>query len=171
MLFCQQIGSNILPQRPQPCYYYLSMKVVITKAKITDAKSIRDLETIVWDEEVTNKYDAPMFVRFGYVYVAKIENKLVGAIISYKTNTNEVFVSDVVVHPEYQGMKIGEKLYRKLLRAVKGMNVVSFLDPELLPTINLHKKLGGKIVQKVINPYDLDEGLETGTRLFVRIKN
>ena len=112
-----------------------------------------------------------MFIYFGYVYVAKIADNLVGAIVSYRTNKNEVYVCDLVVHPKYQGMKIGEKLYRKLLQTVRGTNVVSFLDPGLVPTFNLHKKLGGKVVAKVFNPYDLDRGLETGVRLLVRIKN
>ena len=146
-------------------------KIKISKAEPTDAQEIRKLETLVWDEEVTNQYDSPMFIRFGYVFTAKEGKKLVGAIVAFRTNKDEVFVSDIVVHPSYQGKKIGEKLYKKLLQSVKGKNVVSFLDPDLIPTLNLHKKLGGKIVARVNNAYDLKEGLETGTRLMVRIKN
>jgi hypothetical protein len=63
-------------------------KLQIVKAKVSDAQKIRSLETLVWNEEVTNKYDIPMFVQFGYVYTAKIGEKLVGAIIGYKTNGN-----------------------------------------------------------------------------------
>jgi ribosomal protein S18 acetylase RimI-like enzyme len=148
-------------------------KIKITRAKTSDAQAIRGLEGRVWGEEVVNKYDSPMFVRFGYVFTAKIEAKLVGAIISYKTNKNEVYVADLVVDPKYRGMKIGEKLYKRLLSAVRGTNVVSFLDPTLEPTRKLHEKLGGKIVARVKDPYDLkdDAGLETGYRLLVRIKN
>lgn len=143
----------------------------IIKATVSDAQAIRALETLVWDEEVTNKYDIPMFVRFGYVYVARIKTTIVGAIVSYTTNKNEIYVCDLVVHPKYQGMKIGERLYKRLLQGVKGMNVISFLDPKLIPTVNLHKKLGGKVIAKVHDPYSLDRGLETGVRLLVRIKN
>jgi hypothetical protein len=59
------------------------------------------------------------------------------------------------------------------MSSVKGKNIVSFLDPELGPTQQLHKKLGGKIAAKIKDPYNLekDKGLETGYRLFVRIKN
>jgi len=146
-------------------------KIQISKASTSDAQTIRALETLVWKEEVTNKYDVPMFVRFGYVYVAKAGNKIVGAIVAYRTNKNEIYVCDIVVHPKYQGTKIGERLFKKLLQAVKGMNVVSFLDPSLMPTFNLHKTLGGKVVAKIENPYGLDKGLEGGTRLLVRIKN
>lgn len=136
-----------------------------------DAQSIRSLETLVWKETVTSSYDLPMFIRFGYVYVAKASTKPVGAIIAFKTNKNEVYVADIFVHPKYQGMKIGEKLYRRLLHDVKGTNIVSFLNPKLTPTINLHKKLGAKTVAKVFNPCGTNKGLEAGMRLFVRIKN
>jgi GNAT superfamily N-acetyltransferase len=148
-------------------------KIKISKAEVTDAQSIRKLEEKVWNEEVTNKYDIPMFVRFGYVFVAKSNDKLVGAIISYTTNKNEIYVCDLVVDPKYRRLKIAEKLYQKLLNTVKGKNIVSFLDPELGPTRKLHEKLGGKIVSKTKDPYNLkrDKGLETGYRLFVRIKN
>lgn len=146
-------------------------KIKIAKAEPSDAQEIRNLETLVWKEEVTNQYDSPMLIRFGYVFTAKEGKKLVGAIIAFRTNKNEVFVSDIVVHPSYQGKKIGEKLYKKLLQNVRGMNIVSFLDPDLIPTLNLHKKLGGKIVARVKNAYDLKKGLETGIRLLVRIKN
>lgn len=148
-------------------------QIKFVKAEVSESQLIRELEEKVWGEEVTNKYDMPMFVRFGYVYVAKIENKIIGAIVSYKTNKNEVYVCDLVVDSKYRRQKIGEKLYKKLLSSVKGMNIVSFLDPGLSPTFELHKKLGGKIVDKISNPYDLkkDKGLETGIRLFVRIKN
>ncbi len=149
------------------------VKVRITKAKVTDAQAIRKLEEKVWGEEVVNKYDIPMFVRFGYVYIAKVGTILVGAIISYKTNKDEIYVCDLVVDARYRRLKIGEKLYQRLLSSVRGTNIVSFLDPQLDPTKRLHEKLGGKIVAKVKDPYDLkrDKGLETGYRLLVRIKN
>ncbi len=149
-------------------------KIFIKKAKVSDAQNIRLLEQKVWNEEVVNKYDIPMFVRFGYVYVATYQNKLVGAIISYRTNTDEVYVCDLVVDKKYRGQKIAERLYRALLKATKGKNIVSFLDPELIPTMKLHEKLGARVVKKVTDAYDLDSeksNLEKGKRLFVRILN
>lgn len=142
-------------------------KLKIAKASINDSQSIRKLEYTVWNEEVVNKYDIPMFVRFGYVFVAKYGNKIVGAIVSYRTNKDEVYVCDLVVDQKYRGLKIAEKLYKKLLVSVKGKNIVSFLDPDNIPTVKLHEKLGAKVVSKVKNSYDLNEG----TRLFIKIKN
>jgi ribosomal protein S18 acetylase RimI-like enzyme len=89
-------------------------KFSIFKAKPKDAAAVRALEALVWEEEVTSKYDTPMFIHFGYVFIAKVGKKVVGAIIAFPTNADDVFVSDIVVHPEYQGQGIGEKLYRKL---------------------------------------------------------
>jgi ribosomal protein S18 acetylase RimI-like enzyme len=146
-------------------------KISIFKAKPEDAKAVRALEALVWEEEVTSKYDTPMFIRFGYVFIAKMGKKIIGAIVAFPTNRGDVFVSDIVVHPEYQGQGIGEKLYRKLLAAVHGTDVVSFLNPRLMPTRNLHKKLGGKVVARIKDAYQLKEGLEVGERLFIRIKN
>jgi hypothetical protein len=40
-----------------------------------------------------------------------------------------------------------------------------------MPTRNLHKKLGGKVVARIKDAYQLKEGLEVGERLFIRIKN
>lgn len=147
--------------------------VKIDKAKVSDAQSIRMLEEKVWEEEVVNKYDIPMFVRFGYVFVARAGKMLVGAIIAYRTNKNEVYVCDLVVDPKFRRLKIGEKLYRRLLQATKSMDIVSFLDPALVATRKLHKKLGARVVGRIKNPYDLekDRGLKTGVRLLVRIKN
>lgn len=150
-----------------------AQRVIIRKAEVGDAQTIRKLEEKVWNEEVANKYDSPMFIRFGYVFVAQVGTKIIGAIVSYRTNKNEVYVCDLVVDEKYRRLKIGEKLYKKLLTAVRGMSVVSFLDPDLDPTAKLHEKLGGKVVTKIKDPYDLahDGGLETGVRLFVRIHN
>jgi ribosomal protein S18 acetylase RimI-like enzyme len=122
---------------------------------------------------VVNKYDIPMFVRFGYVFVAKCENNIVGAIVSYKTSKDEIYICDLVVDPKYRNLKIGEKLRIRLFKEVKGMNVVSFLDPKNTPIINLNKKMGAKIVARVKDAYGLDSEsiLESGIRLFVRTKN
>ena len=47
-------------------------RIKIIRATNSDSQEIRRLEREVWKEEVVNKYDIPMFVRFGYVFVAKI---------------------------------------------------------------------------------------------------
>ncbi|MBP9766037.1 MAG: GNAT family N-acetyltransferase [Candidatus Pacebacteria bacterium] len=148
------------------------MKIIIQKAKVENSKEIRELEKKIWKEECTNQYDMPMFIRFGYVFIAKDNLKIIGAVTSFKTNKNEVYVSDLFVDSKYRKLGIGQKLKERLLKEVKGMNVISFLDPKNTATINLHKKIGSKIVSKIKNAYGLKEkSLETGDRLLVRTKN
>jgi L-amino acid N-acyltransferase YncA len=144
-------------------------KIKIVKAKIEDAQKIRILETKVWAEECTNKYDIPMYIRFGYVYVAKEGNRIIGAICSYKTKDNKVYVCDWFVDNKYRGKSIGMKLYKKLISSVK-FPIVTFLDPARIPTVKAHEKLGFKLLKKVKNAYGINKGLEKGERLLVILK-
>jgi ribosomal protein S18 acetylase RimI-like enzyme len=144
--------------------------IKITKAKITDAQLIRRLETEVWQEEVTNKYDAPMFVRFGWCFVAKNNEKVVGAICSYLTNKNEVYVCDWVVDKAYRRQSVGLKLYRELIKNIGDKNVISLVDPKNNPSLAAHLKLGFKTIGQVKNAYGLSRGLEGGNRILVRLK-
>lgn len=138
----------------------------ITKAKISEAQKIRMLESKVWREEVVNKYDVAMFIRFGWCFVAKDDNKIVGTICSYLTRNNEVYICDWVVQKNYRRINIGVILYKRLIRAIKGRSIVSFVDLKNIPSLKLHKKLGFKIIKRIKNPYNLNEGY----RIFMRLR-
>lgn len=146
------------------------MKIRILKAKIDDAQQIRVLETRVWGEECTNKYDIPMYIRFGYVYVAKEGERIIGAICSYKTRDGKIYVCDWFVDKNYRGKNIGIKLYKKLIDSVK-LPIVTFLDPDRIPTLKAHEKLGFRVLKKIKNAYGIDKGLEAGERLLVILNN
>ncbi len=139
----------------------------IAKAKVSESQEVRLLEKRVWREEVTNKYDIPMLVRFGYAYVAKDNGTIIGAILGFAAQNQEVYICDLVIDPNYRRMGVGEKLYKKFLARTKGRNIVSFIDPDNTASIALNLKLGAKIVRKIKNPYDLGRGYQ----LFVRLKN
>lgn len=141
------------------------------RATVYDAEIIRKLEQKIWKEEVTNKYDMPIFIRYGHVFIAKDDEHIIGAIISFCTKNNEVFVTDLVVDKEYRGQGIAENLYKKLLTTVKGFDVISFLEIDRTETVLLHKKLGAKTIKKVDDAYGIIGGLEKGPRLLVKIKN
>ena len=138
--------------------------VKILKAKVSDSQKIRELENRIWNEEVVNKYDIPMFVRFGYSYIAKYKDKIVGAIIAYKTKDDEVYVCDWIVEKKFRKSGIGLKLYKSLIKNIRDLPIVSFIEQNNTPSLNAHFKLGFKIVKKIKDPYDLGEGY----RIFVR---
>ncbi|MSU56297.1 MAG: N-acetyltransferase [Candidatus Taylorbacteria bacterium] len=141
----------------------------IRKARTSDAQAIRLLETKVWKEEVVNKYDIPMFIRFGWCFVAEDAQKIIGAICAFQTKDGEVYVSDWVVAKPYRGKNIGLGLYQRLLAETKGRSIVTFLDPKLIPTVVAHKKLGFKVIRRVKSPYGLKKGIEGGDRILVRL--
>ncbi len=137
--------------------------IKIQKAKISEAQTIRHLEERVWGKGVTSKYDAPMFVRFGYCYVAKDNNKMVGAIIAYPTKQGDVYVTDIIVAASYRRTNVGERLYQVLLQAVR-QPIVSFIDPRNTASLALHRKLGAKVVRRVKDPFVLNEGYKVLVR-------
>ena len=145
--------------------------IKITKAVVSDAQNIRKLESKVWGEEVVNKYDIPMFIRFGWCFVAKDSGKIIGAIYAYSTRAGQVYVSDWVVDSKHRGQEIGLALYRALISAVRGKSIISFIDPKNTVSLAGHKKLGFKIVRTVPDAYGLKKGIEGGPRILVKLKN
>ncbi len=143
------------------------MMIKIARAKPSDAQKIRALETKVWKEEVTNRYDAPMFVRFGYAYVAKDRDKIIGALIAWQTRDNEIKVADWIVDERYRENGVGLRLYKRLLQDTKGKTIVSFVDTKNEPSLKAHLKLGFKVVKRVKDPFVLKGKPE----FFVRKKN
>lgn len=134
-------------------------KISIKRAALTDAQQIRKLEEKVWAHAVTSSYDAAMFVRFGYCFIAKQGTKLVGAIIAFPTRQQEVYVTDVVVAAKQRRSNVGERLYRRLLHTVS-QPVISFVDPANSASLALHSKLGGRVARRVKDPYVLGEGFK-----------
>ncbi len=146
--------------------------VAISQAKIEEAQEIRKLETRVWGEEVVNRYDIPMFVRFGYVFVAKEKNKIIGAICSYFTKDGELYVCDWVVDNKYQGRGVGINLYREFINNTKGKTLITFINSKNLRSLETHKKLGFQIAEEVDNPYRIKGNhLDKGVEFLVRLEN
>jgi len=145
--------------------------IKISRAKVIEAQAIRKLESKVWGEEVTNKYDEPMFIRFGWCFVAKDKQKIVGAIVAFLTRDNEVFVSDWVIDELYRHQDIGLHLYQRLIKEVKGRNIISLINPKNKASLLAHKELGFKVVKTIKDAYALPHGLDGSSSILVRLKN
>jgi len=104
-------------------------------------------------------------------FVAKDKDKIIGAICSYFTKDNELYICDWVVDKNYQGRKIGINLYKRLLKKTKSVSLISFINYKAVKSLELHKKLGFKIIKKVNNPYCIKENnLDMGKCFFVKLK-
>ena len=102
---------------------------------------------------VTSIYDMASTVRFGYVFVAKNKDKIVGAIIGSKTSKNECYIEDFLVDKKYQGQGIGTKIYKKLFSEVGTLPIIAFVSPKYKTSLHIHKNLGFKILKKIKDPY------------------
>ncbi len=132
------------------------MKII--KAKISDSKNIRALEQKVWKEkDVAGKYDLVVDIRFEYCFIAKEKHKLIGAILAIKTKNNKIYVQDWFVDKEYRNRGIGKKLYFRLFKATKGFSILTFIHPNFKESLEVHKKLGFKLLKKVKDVYGLKD--------------
>ena len=131
--------------------------ITISKAVKSDSKNIIELEERVWKEKnVTSIYDIPIFIKYGYTFVAKDENKIIGVIIAIKTKEDNIFVLDWIIDKKYRRREIGKKLYKKLITSIKNSAILSLVDENNIASINAHKKLGFKIIKKLKDPYHLE---------------
>ncbi len=141
-------------------------KITIRAATLKDAQKVRDLENAVWGVDVVNEYDIPVFVRFGYCFVAEVDGKIVGAMIGLLTRQSEIYVLDLVIDKVYRRLGIAEKLKRRLMKAGNGKNIVSFVHASNKASLALNAKIGIMTKKKMKNPFGLNDGEE----YFIRIK-
>lgn len=80
--------------------------------------------------------------------IALDNDKVVWAIIWFKTREDNIFVNDFVVNEEYRGYWIWYKLYSKLLNETKE-NVIAYIDDDYYASIHMHKKLWFILEKKV----------------------
>lgn len=143
------------------------MAIRISKAKISDVREIRRLEEKVWKEKnVSSRYDIANLVRFGYVFVAKQNGKIIGAVMAYRTRDNCVYVADWFVDKKFRGKGIGTRLYRRLFAAVR-LPLVTLIHPNWKNSRALHESMGFKVMKKIKDPYGLGS---SEYRFFVKKK-
>ena len=164
------------------------MKFIIRKAEVDDAKEIADIvESVsldrVGDPEkgflAYNKGEegySELIKKSEYCYVAVKEDKVVAFLVAYPndmiipdssinkyfynfSDENFVYIFQIAVLPEFQGMKIGECLYERLFEDTKGIKkmVISSAEPYNKNSEQFHLRMGFKKIDKIRR--DEDNGL------------
>ena len=132
--------------------------VTISRAKVYESSAIKKLEQQVWkDKDITGKYENAYLTRFGYVFVAKEKNKIIGTILAMKTAKEEIYVEDIIIHPKWQHQGIAKRLYETLFVAVGNLPILALVNVHNDASIKLHKELGFKGVKKIQDPFVIDK--------------
>jgi len=102
-----------------------------------------------YDEKVLSNPEAYVLNPGGFIFFAKYNHKIVGvvALINQKTYFE---LSKMAVSPEYQGLKIGQKLVNFCIEFAKKKgwkSITLYSHRSLVPAINLYKKIGFKEVE------------------------
>ncbi|MBI2444694.1 MAG: GNAT family N-acetyltransferase [Candidatus Magasanikbacteria bacterium] len=130
--------------------------ITLARAKPKESQAIRRLEQRVWRaSNITSPYDIAFYVRFGYAWIARDAQRLIGAIVALKTRNDEVKIVDWVVEPKYRRRGIGERLYRALERASRGLPIIALVKETNRPSLRAHQKLGFKPVRAIRDPFAL----------------
>ncbi|MGL5312465.1 MAG: ribosomal protein S18-alanine N-acetyltransferase [Peptostreptococcaceae bacterium] len=97
-----------------------------------------------WSKDSFNKELKNDVARY---LVAKIDNKVVGYVGIWFV-VDEGHITNVAVHSDYRGLKIGDKLVKELVELCKKNNIVSMTLEVRVSNIvaqNLYKKYGFKL--------------------------
>ena len=97
-----------------------------------------------YDEMVLSNPKKFIIDNNGYIFFAKIDDKIVG-VVSLINQKTFYELSKMAVSPEYRGLQIGEKLVKSCMDFGKKKNwneIILYSNTKLAPAINLYKKLG-----------------------------
>ncbi|AUC84430.1 GNAT family N-acetyltransferase [Polaribacter sp. ALD11] len=97
-----------------------------------------------YDDKVLSNPKEYIIDSGGYIFFVKDENKIIGtvALINQKTYFE---LSKMAIQPDYQGLKIGQKLIAHCINFAKEENwnsITLYSHRKLVPAINLYKKVG-----------------------------
>lgn len=143
------------------------MQLEIRELKYADVESVREIASLTWkntyssfipldiqektlnaaysDETMANRFEKSLML------VAEDDDKIKGyAFFSSGSDSNDIFLESIYVHPSYQGTGIGRELYRSgierfkiatsiSLTVYKGNTNISFYEKEGFNTVNESK--------------------------------
>ncbi len=122
----------------------------IQKARVKDFLSIAQLDRKAWRQNRSSKFIPDgehawrLWVEHALVYSAKEERKIMGAILAFPCLSGDFCIHKVFVEPTVRKMKIGTRLFKKLLQDLDRRGVHSFLtvDPLNENALALYTKWG-----------------------------
>lgn len=97
------------------------------------------------DSELLENCQENIIDKNGYIFFAAIDTKIVGCYSFIKSKENEFELGKMVVSPEYQGRKIGQKLLAHSIdfaKHKKWEKVILYSNTKLQNAIHLYKKFG-----------------------------
>lgn len=101
------------------------------------------------DEEIFANPKEYIIDNGGYIFFAKLDNKIAGTFALMKTHEGVFELSKMAVAEEFQGKQIGNKMLEFCLEKAKELNaekVILYSNTRLKPAIHLYEKYGFKEV-------------------------
>ena len=75
-----------------------------------------------------------------------------GALLMFPTNTSEIFLHKIMVHPDYRGKGIGTALMQQALQDTQDV-VLLTVNPENTPAVKLYESFGFNVRTRVEGYY------------------
>ncbi|MBN69397.1 GNAT family N-acetyltransferase [Gimesia chilikensis] len=75
-----------------------------------------------------------------------------GALLMFPTNTSEIFLHKIMVHPDYRGKGIGSALMQQALQDTQDV-VLLTVNPENTPAVKLYESFGFNVRTRVEGYY------------------
>ncbi|KAA0133057.1 N-acyltransferase YncA [Gimesia chilikensis] len=78
--------------------------------------------------------------------------RVTGALLMFPTNTSEIFLHKIMVHPDYRGKGIGSALMQQALQDAQDV-VLLTVNPENTPAVKLYESFGFNVRTRVEGYY------------------
>ncbi|WP_417395565.1 GNAT family N-acetyltransferase [Gimesia chilikensis] len=81
-----------------------------------------------------------------------LRERVTGALLMFPTNTSEIFLHKIMVHPDYRGKGIGSALMQQALQDAQDV-VLLTVNPENTPAVKLYESFGFNVRTRVEGYY------------------
>ena len=137
------------------------METRIETAVSTDYLKVAALDRIAWPQRpdtfipdgehiwrVWSDYATLLVARRIEADPLEWTDDICGALVMFPTNTDELFLHKIMVHPDCRGGGIGTKLMEAAL-ADTDQPVLLTVDPDNAPAVQLYRKMGYEVRERI----------------------